>query len=115
VGGATAWIIIYPLLFFAAWLATFLGTWTGVGFAGAEDGFPLFFIPFAALFPCHFLTILLQLGLMAFYLVHVIKNQAASETLRIVLGVGTFVMPYVAMPVYYYAYIWPDEPPAWAV
>jgi hypothetical protein len=89
----------------------------GMGFLpqGAEDGFPLFMVPFFAIFPLHCLTILLQFVLMAFYLVHVIKNTNASETVRIILGIGCFFLPFIAMPIYYYLYIWREEPPEWAV
>lgn len=60
------------------------------------------------------LTIINQLALMVFYLVHVAKNSAAEESVRIVLGLGFFFMTVVAMPVYYYLYIWRDVPPHWA-
>jgi hypothetical protein len=116
IGFATVWQALYPLLFFAVWLSMVLGM---VGFglapvAAPEEGFPMFLVAFLAIFPLHCLTMLLQIGLLGFYLVHVIKNTVASEAVRIILGVGLFLMPFVAMPVYYYLYIWSDEPPEWA-
>ena len=113
IGLGTAWFAIYPFLFFAVWLSMVLG----MGFLpqGAEGEFPLFMVPFFAIFPLHCLTILLQFVLMAFYLVHVIKNTNASETVRIILGIGCFFLPFIAMPIYYYLYIWREEPPEWAV
>jgi hypothetical protein len=51
---------------------------------------------------------------MVFYLVHVAKNSAAEESVRLVLGLGFFFMTVVAMPVYYYLYIWREAPPHWA-
>jgi hypothetical protein len=58
---------------------------------------------------------ILQFVLIPFYLIHVIKNVTASETFRILLGVGLFFLPFVAMPAYYYLYIWLDQPPVWAI
>ncbi len=77
--------------------------------------FPIFMLPFFAIFPLHLLTILLQFVLMAFYLIHVIKNSKAADTVKIILGIGCFFMPFIAMPVYYYIYIWLEAPPAWAL
>ncbi len=113
VGLATLWLAIYPFLFFAVWLFMAMG----MGFfsttsSGSEP--PFFMFPFFAIFPLHCFTILLQFVLMAFYLIHVIKNTKASETVRIILGVGCFFMPFIAMPIYFYIYIWLETPPAWA-
>jgi hypothetical protein len=52
---------------------------------------------------------------MGFYLFHIIKNDTASEIIRVVLGIGVFMLPYIAMPVSYYLYIWQEEPPDWAL
>ena len=54
------------------------------------------------------------MGLTAFYLIHVIKNDLAIEAVRVILGVGVFYLPFFAIPLYYLIYIWPDETPKWA-
>jgi hypothetical protein len=51
---------------------------------------------------------------MAFYLIHVIRNTKADETVRITLGLGNFFMPFIAMPIYFYLFIWLEDPPGWA-
>ncbi len=113
VGLGTLWFSIYPFLFFAVWLSMFTGM--GVSFdAPVQEPSALMF-PFFAIFPLHCFTMLLQFVLMAFYLIHVIKNTKASETVRIILGLGCFFMPFIAMPIYYYIYIWLETPPAWAI
>jgi WD40 repeat protein len=61
------------------------------------------------------LTIIFYFGLTIFYIVHAIKNSSASEVARIVLLVGVFLMPFIAMPVYYILYIWLEQPPDWAL
>jgi hypothetical protein len=53
--------------------------------------------------------------LLPFYLIRVIKNTTASETVRIILGVGMFFAGFIAMPTYYYLYIWRDQPLGWAL
>jgi len=44
-----------------------------------------------------------------------VKNKKGSDLLRIILGIGSIFMPYVAMPIYYFIYIWPDITPDWAL
>jgi hypothetical protein len=112
VGLGTIWYALYPLLFLAVWLFMFSSFFLPITFEGSEP--PFFMLPFFAIFPLHLFTMLLGFGLMAFYLVHVIRDRRGSETVRIILGVGCFFMPYLAMPVYYYIFIWRDALPAWA-
>lgn len=112
IGLATAWLVIYPFLFFAVWLAM-MSSMLLVS-SGPRDQFPLFGIPLFAIFPLHCLTILLGFILDAVYLIHIIKNTAGSETIRIILALAIFFIPFIGMPLYYYLYFWRDEPPAWA-
>jgi hypothetical protein len=64
--------------------------------------------------PIHFCSLFLEVGLLIFYLVHTIKNTKASDALRIMLGLGHLFLPFVAMPVYYYLFLWRENPPEWA-
>ena len=118
VGLGTLWFAVYPFLFMAVWLFSFagMGLWSmdAPNPNTGPESMPFFMFPFLLIFPIHFCTIFLGFILMAFYLIHVIKNTKADETVRIILGIGTFFMPFIAMPIYYYVYIWLDEPPAWA-
>lgn len=113
VGLGTLWLSVYPLLFLAVWLFMALGMGLLANIPSQTEP-PFFMFPFFAIFPLHCFTILLQFVLMAFYLIHVIKNTTAAETVKIILGVGCFFMPFIAMPVYFYIYIWLETPPAWA-
>ncbi len=111
-GLATAWLALYPLVFIAVWLSLvssmfFLSS-------APRNNLPFFSVPFFAIFPLHCVTILLGFILDAVYLTHVIKNTAGSDTIRIILAFGIYVLPFIAMPVYYYLYIWRDDPPSWA-
>jgi hypothetical protein len=73
------------------------------------------FVFISVMFPLQCLFIALTLAMLAFYLIHVIKNNAAQETLRIVLGLGFVFLPFIAMPVYFFTYVWPERPPEWAL
>ena len=70
---------------------------------------------FALMLPVHFCSLFLEVSLLLFYLIHTFKNTKASDSLRIVLGLGHLFLPFVAMPTYYYLYIWRENPPEWAV
>jgi len=81
--------------------------------AAPEDlVFPAVFLPFFLLILC---SSFLQFGLSAFYLTHVILNKTGNDIIRVVLGISVFTFPYIAMPVYYFLYIWPENPPKWAL
>ena len=71
---------------------------------------PIFYI-----FPLMMLASFLQLGLSVFYLIHVILNKEGTDLLRILLGIGAFLLPFIAMPFYYFIYILPETPPEWAL
>ena len=119
VGIGTLWFAIYPLIFIALWFMMAVGMgffplMQGVQNSPNPEGPFMIFPFFGVIFPIHFCTIFLGFGLMVFYLIHVIKNTKADETIRIILGVGTFFLSFIAMPIYYYLYIWLDNPPAWA-
>ena len=58
--------------------------------------------------PIHVCSLFLEVGLLVFHLVHTIKNTVANDALRIALELGHIFLPFVAMPVYYYLYIWRD-------
>ena len=117
-GIGTIWYALYPLLFIAVWFMMVFGMGFMPLFAGAGDSSgpsaPFFMFPFFSIFPVHICTMFIGFGLMIFYLIHVIRNTKADETVRIILGVGCFFLPFIAMPIYYYLYIWLDNPPEWA-
>lgn len=110
VGIATAWSVLNPILFVA--LVAFVWPWDFLVFDSGSDWLASDIVLFTLILLG--LTVVNQLALMVFYLVHVAKNSAAEESVRIVLGLGFFFMTVVAMPVYYYLYIWRDAPPHWA-
>jgi hypothetical protein len=66
-----------------------------------------FMLMFYMLMMCYSLV---QLGLQIFYVIHEIKNKALTDTIRILFTIGLFFLPYIAMPIYFFAYLWKDAP-----
>ena len=73
---------------------------------------PLFPIGFASIFALHMLTILLSMALIPIYIVLAVKSVNLDQTTRIVWVVLICMMGMMAMPVYWYLYVWRKAPPA---
>jgi hypothetical protein len=119
VGIATFWYAIYLLLTIAG-IVLFFGYVAVALMAGGEsvEHLPRLFKEVVLLewmLPIHLCSLALEVGLLIFYLIHTIKNSKASDAMRIALGLGHLFLPFVAMPIYYYLYIWRETPPEWAV
>ena len=104
IGFLTAFAILFPFVIMPAFMMLFV-----FGF-----GFPFFdphsfanpndmqrtIFPFMMVFyPAMMCYSVVQLGLQIFYVIHVIKNKAVNDTSRILFALGTFFLPYVAMPI----------------
>lgn len=118
VGIATFWYALYLLLTIVSMLI-FFGYVLLALLAGGETISTLGtlfrqILSREFMLPIHVCNPLLEVGLLIFYLVHTIKNTKASDSMRIVLGLGHLFLPFVAMPIYYYLYIWKENPPEWA-
>jgi hypothetical protein len=114
IGIVTAWEVLAPLLFVATWFAmvAMIATAANNNQYPEETVIPAFFIPFVFLIICNSF---LQLGLKIFYLAHVILNRAGNDGLRVMFGILIFLFSFIAMPVYYFIYILPENPPSWAL
>ena len=66
----------------------------------------IFPIGFAALFAVHLFTMLLIMGLMAFYIVQVVRTDRLDQNMRILWTILICMVAMGAMPVYWYLYIW---------
>ena len=113
VGLVTAIVTLLPVAF----IALMIGVSSGGPFAAsfAESFFDIGFEYFNALFVAVCVLNLLIYALVAFYMVHIIKNDEGSQVVRILLAIGLFMFPYLAMPVYYFVYVLPESPPGWAL
>lgn len=118
VGIATFWYALYLLLTIVSIVLLFGYVFVAL-LVGGESvsnlrGLLTQILSLELMLPIHLCSLSLEVGLLIFYLVHTIKNTKASDSMRIVLGLGHLFLPFVAMPVYYYLYIWREKPPEWA-
>ena len=109
VGLLSVWPILYIVLFFALIASSF--AWmsrTDAAPAGPPAGPPAVF---AALFVGHLATILVIFGLFAFYIVYLFKTDRVPQDKKGLWAAMLFLGTILAMPVFFYVYIWPDEWP----
>lgn len=111
IGLATAFVTLWPILML---VFMFLPI-SLMALSGAQEPDPSFIFVFFLIFPIMFLAMFVQIGMLVFYIAHIMKNKAASEVLLILLGAGIYFLPFFAMPAYYLIYILPNEPPDWAI
>jgi hypothetical protein len=114
IGILTAFGVLFPFVIMPVFMMFFM----------LSSGFPFFnpqsvpnpndieaMMPFMFVFyPLMMCFSFVQLGLQVFYIVHEIKNKALTDTFRILFAIGTFFLPYVAMPIYFFVYLWKDNP-----
>ncbi len=65
----------------------------------------------ALILPLHLFTMLAVMGLMVFYIVNVFRNDRVDKDKKALWAVVLFMGNMIAMPIYWYLYIW-REPPA---
>lgn len=86
---------------------------------GVELVFPLAFFV-CALLSVIFTTFvvvaaLLSSALRLFIYIHLLLNNTVSDMFRVLTAIGVFLLPFIAEPLYYYACIWRNTPPQWAL
>lgn len=113
IGAGTGIYALFPLFLFFIWLLAVFTILVTSNYQGEPS--PIFFVLFSLMFPAICLVNLLHLALVSFYITHMIKNNTANETLRVLLALGLFFLPWLAMPVYLLIYILPSQPPEWAL
>lgn len=114
IGVLTVFAVLFPFFIMPVFMMFFM----------FSSGFPFFdpqsvpnpndieaMLPFMFVFyPLMMCFSVVQLGLQIFYIIHEIKNKALTDTFRILFAIGTFFLPYVAMPIYFFVYLWKDNP-----
>lgn len=115
IGVLTLLVVLYPFVIMPAFMLFFMFT-PGFPFINPQDISNPYdtlqaMMPFMmVVYPLMMCLTVVQLGLQVFYIIHEIKNKALTDTFRILFAIGTFFMPYVAMPIYYFVSIWKDTP-----
>jgi hypothetical protein len=102
-GLATLWPFAYLVLFFVVIVAT---TVFGPGSPEQPGPPPLI----ALILPLHFLTMLWVVVLMVIYIVNVFKNDRVDKDKKVLWAIVLFMGSMIAMPVYWYLYIWKSTP-----
>ena len=106
-GLITLWPFTYVILFFltiASLIFFSSGAEPGVGPPPA----------IALIFPLHLLTMLIIAALTVFYIVNVFRNDRVEKDKKVLWAVVLFMENVIAMPVYWYLYIWKEASPAFA-
>lgn len=108
VGALTLWPILYMFVFFAFIAASVFSMPRSGGTAGHSGGPP---VEFMLLFAAHLGTMLMMFGLIAFYIVYLFKTDRVAQDKKALWATVIFFGNLVAMPVFFYLYVWPDEWP----
>ena len=105
VGALTAWPLVYMFVF----LGFIVVSIARMG----RTGDPARGMPTTALvfFVVHFATILLMFGLLTFYAVYLYNSERVPKDKKALWAAVLFLGNVVAMPVFFYVYVWPDEWP----
>ncbi len=113
IGVLTLLVVLLPFGFFTLWGLMVLPAMI----RGPSGDFPsqAFDMVFAIAFPLMCLFTLVIYGLTAFYVTHAVKNQGASDVVRIIGILGVFFFPYLGMPFYYIVFILMPKTPSWAM
>jgi hypothetical protein len=94
----TAWPPIYMLLFFV---------WIAVTFATNGDGSPAG-PSFGVVLGFHLATILISFALIVMYVLHALRSGRVPPDQRLLWVVILFVGNAIAMPIYWWLFVWND-------
>lgn len=100
-GLVTLWPFAYVILFIVVIAAQFFMPGSG------QPGPPSLI---ALIFPLHLLTMLVVMALMVFYIVNVFRNNRVENDKKALWAVVLFMGGMIAMPIYWYLYIWKEDP-----
>jgi hypothetical protein len=96
----TAWPIVYIVLFICTAFVMIVSDVSG----GGQSSQPP--VAMMIILPLHFLTMLVMLALLAVYVADVFKTDRIAQDKKALWVVVLFLGNVIAMPVYWYTYIW---------
>lgn len=102
VGLATLWPVVYMFLFFLFIVSTVFFVLPSTT---REVGPPAAFVVLTLL---HVLTMFVIMALMIIYIVDVFRNERVDKDKKVLWAVVLFMGNVIAMPVYWYLYIWKE-------
>jgi hypothetical protein len=98
IGILSIWPFVYILMFFG--FAIYLMTI----FSLPGDAQPN--LAYSSIFIIHILTIIETFGLITFYIINVFRNDRVNKDMKILWAIVLFLGSMIAMPIYWYLYIW---------
>ena len=113
IGLATLLYMLFPVIFFLLFIFLVLPIYLGA--TNADEIIMLYKNIFLIMIPVGCIVLTIMFGLLAFYVVHAIKNQDASEAIRLISVLAILLFPYIGMPFYYVIFILMPKPPSWAL
>ena len=96
----TIWPILYMVFFMGAMFWMMMSDFSG---GGDRSRPPTLFL---IILPLHLLTMLAMFALLVIYIVHVFKTDRVPQDQKALWAVVLFLGNVIAMPVYWYLYIW---------
>lgn len=99
-GIATLWPLLYIFIFFAFVFSSAILAMNGSAVIGDPSS------GFGTIFVLHLFTILLMFVLLTIYIVNVFNNDRVENDKKALWAVVLFLGNIIAMPVYWYLYIW---------
>jgi hypothetical protein len=99
-GIVTIWPFLYMLIFFAFIIYMFMGMWRG---GNIDEKM------FWSIFPVHILAMLITMGLLTYYIVNLYGSNRINKDTKIIWAIVLFMGNMIAMPVYWYLYIWRES------
>jgi hypothetical protein len=114
-GALSLWPIVYFVVFVVFFIADFFSTFADISSGHQSPDTSRFFANFQTFFILQWVTILFTYGLIALYVVDVFRTERLARDRRVLWLVVLLVGSFIAMPVYWYLYVWrdPDPPPPW--
>lgn len=100
-GLATFWPIVYVFAFSTFFIVNLLLIITK-----RIPGNPIFFSSYVWLFVLHLITMLWMITLLVIYIVNLFNNDRVEQDKKALWAVVLFFGNMIAMPIYWYLYIW---------
>ena len=99
-------LTLWQPLYIAAFMAM---AFTGGAFAPHSEA------SFDVLMHVHMATMIASIVLLVFYIVHVFKARSVASDKRALWGITLFCAAPIAMPIYFFAHVWPEHSSEWAI
>ncbi len=112
-GALSLWPILHFFVFFGFFVLMFAASVGTAALGPRGNALPAALAGgFALVFLLHFATLALTFGLTVFYIVYLFKTDRVRQDKKALWAVVLFLGNVIAMPVFFYLYVWPEQMPA---